>query len=59
NQKKFRAALETTITSCNACHAATGSSFIQVTLDPPDSLNMRHPHNLMRTEAPGDHAHKH
>lgn len=59
NKKKFQAALETTIGSCNACHAATGSAFIQVTLNPPDSLNMRHPHKLTKSEAPGDHAHKH
>lgn len=59
NEKKFQAALETTISSCNACHAATGSSFIQVTLDPPSSLSMRHPHKLMKSDAPGGHTHKH
>ena len=59
NKKKFRAALETTVNSCNACHTATGSPFIQVTLDPPDSLNMRHPHKLTESEAPGDHIHAH
>lgn len=59
NKEKFRAALETTTNACNACHTATGSAFIQVTLDPPSSLTIRHPHRLMESDAPGDHAHTH
>jgi cytochrome c553 len=59
NRKQFHSALEATVTSCNACHAATGNAFIQVTLDPPARLNMRHPHKLTKSEAPGDHAHTH
>ena len=57
NHKKLQAALEQTVTTCNGCHAASGSAFINVTLDVPDSLNMRHPHMLMRQDAPEGHHH--
>ncbi|MCK5361557.1 MAG: hypothetical protein KAR22_01240, partial [Gammaproteobacteria bacterium] len=43
--------------TCNACHAATGSDFVQVTLDARDSLSLRHPHKLMRRAVPGGHSH--
>ena len=57
NQKKFQQALVQTIDTCNACHAATGSGFVQVTLDASDSMSLRHPHKLMQREMVGGHAH--
>jgi hypothetical protein len=57
NHEKFEKALVQTISSCNACHTATGSDFVQVTLDASDSLSMRHPHRFMEQQAPSDHAH--
>lgn len=57
NKKKFIQALVDTTRVCNACHIATGSEFINVTLDPPDNLSMRHPHALRPSEAPTDHRH--
>jgi hypothetical protein len=54
---KFEKALTQTIDTCNACHTATGSSFVQVTLDTSDSLSMRHPHKFMAQQAPVGHAH--
>jgi len=55
--EKFDEALVQTIASCNACHAATGSPFIQVTLDARDSLSIRHPHKFVQQAAAGGHAH--
>jgi hypothetical protein len=57
NHDKFEKALNQTIGSCNACHTATGSNFIQVTLDTSDSLSMRHPHKFMAQQAPVGHSH--
>ncbi len=57
NLKKFSAALESTISACNSCHVATGANFVQVTLDAPDGLSMRHPHRLMIRDAPEGHHH--
>jgi len=57
NHEKFQRALVQTIDTCNACHAATGSDFVQVTLDARDSLSLRHPHKLMRRAVPGGHSH--
>lgn len=57
NRKQFIQALDDTTKVCNACHTATGSGFINVTLDPPDNLSMRHPHALQPSEAPMDHHH--
>ncbi len=57
NHEKLQAALDQTVTTCNSCHAATGSAFINVTLDVPDSLSMRHPHMLTRQDAPDGHHH--
>lgn len=59
NRKKFQKALEETVTTCNACHTAAGSAFVDVTLDAPGSLNMRHPHDLKHQEMPGGHTHSH
>ena len=57
NHEKFEKALVQTIDTCNACHAATGSDFVQVTLDARDSLSLRHPHKLMPRAVPGGHSH--
>ncbi|HSS64381.1 MAG TPA: hypothetical protein VLS27_08095 [Gammaproteobacteria bacterium] len=59
DQKKFAKALNQTITTCNSCHVATGSEFVEVTLDAEESLSMRHPHRLMRREMPSGHTHGH
>lgn len=57
DQEAFVQALEQTVQVCNACHQAVGSPFIQVTLEPPEALNMRHPHKLQSSEAPREHTH--
>ncbi len=57
NLKKFSKALESTISACNSCHVATGAKFVQVTLDAPDGLSMRHPHRLITRDAPEGHHH--
>jgi len=57
NGEKFSRALQTAIDACNGCHAATGSNFVEVTLDAPDGLSMRHPHRLMMRNAPAGHHH--
>lgn len=59
NPEKFEKALEQTISTCNSCHVATGSEFVEVTLDAEGSLSMRHPHRLMRREMPSGHSHGH
>lgn len=57
NGEKFSRALHTAVDACNRCHVATGSSFVEVTLDAPDGLSMRHPHRLMMRDAPAGHHH--
>jgi hypothetical protein len=57
NHEKFETALAQTIDTCNACHTATGSDFVQVTLDATESLSMRHPHTFMSRGVPSGHAH--
>ncbi|MDH3694669.1 MAG: hypothetical protein OER96_08880, partial [Gammaproteobacteria bacterium] len=57
NSKKFQTALEQTVSTCNACHTATGSSFIQVTLDAQESISLRHPHTFAERGIPGGHTH--
>ena len=57
NQKKFEKALSQTTDTCNACHAATGSAFVQVTLDARDSTSLRHPHKFMEQKVSGGHTH--
>lgn len=59
NVKSFQSALEQTTAICNSCHTATGSPFINVTLDAEKSLSMRHPHNFHSQKAMGDHKHTH
>ena len=57
DHEKFEKALTQTTNTCNACHTATGSEFIQVTMDARESLSMRHPHKFMERAVPGDHSH--
>jgi len=57
NNKKFQKALTQTTETCNACHTATGSGFVQVTLDASESLSLRHPHKFRKQEVPGGHTH--
>ncbi len=58
NAAKFDKALTQAVAACNACHAATGSSAIQVTLDVTDTMSMRHPHSLVRRPVPEGHTHE-
>ena len=55
--KKFEQALEQTVNTCNACHAAAGSPFIDVTLNANEALSMRHPHRFLMRKAMGGHQH--
>jgi hypothetical protein len=57
NENKFQKALEQTVITCNACHTATGSAFIQVKLDARDSVSIRHPHTFSESEMPEGHTH--
>lgn len=57
NYEAFDGALRQTLQSCNACHRAVGSPFIQVTLNPPSQLSMRHPHKLQPSEPLHGHTH--
>ncbi len=57
NEKKFQKALKQMVTTCNACHTATGSEFIQVTLDAQDSVSIRHPHTFSASGMSGGHTH--
>ncbi len=59
NNEKFRKALEQTTETCNACHTATGSGFVHVTLDASEALSLRHPHKFQMQEMPGGHDHTH
>ncbi len=54
----FVEALDETVKSCNACHVATGSPFIKITLEGREALSLRHPHALDRSKMPGKHMHK-
>lgn len=53
----FERSLDQSVASCNACHNATDSAFIQVTLDERDALNIRHAHTFMARSAPQEHGH--
>jgi hypothetical protein len=57
DHEKFEKALTQTIDTCNACHTATGSDFVQVTLDAREALSIRHPHKFMERAVPGGHSH--
>lgn len=52
-------ALGEAVNNCNACHAASGSPFIKVTLEVAESLSLRHPHSFGKTRVPMEHMHKH
>jgi len=53
----FVAALKEATASCNACHQAVGSEFINVTLDTSDALSIRHPHRFIESKASHTHTH--
>ena len=57
NRRSFRKALVGTVKSCNACHAAAGSPFIKVALNPKQYLTMRHSHILKKSMGMKGHAH--
>ncbi len=57
DHEKFEKALTQTIDTCNACHTATGSDFVQVTLDARQALSIRHPHKFMEREVSSGHSH--
>ena len=57
SHEKFEKALTQTINTCNSCHTATGSEFIQVTLNAQESLSIRHPHKFMERAVPDGHSH--
>ena len=58
SEKKFQKALEQTAATCNACHTATGSDFIQVTLEAQDAVSIRHPHTFSESSGmSGGHTH--
>jgi hypothetical protein len=59
NAESFDSALNETLNGCNACHAAVGSEFVQVTLDAERSLSMRHSHKFMHNKMMGEHKHTH
>jgi len=57
DNEKLGIAMEQTVNSCNACHTATGSPFVQVVLNAKRSISMRHPHAFSKSEAAAEHAH--
>ncbi len=57
NLEKFNKALVETVTSCNNCHVAAGSSFIKISLDVHKMLSMRHSHALQKSKIMGGHKH--
>jgi hypothetical protein len=57
NHEKFETALGGTISACNACHVASESPFIKVTLDARDAINLRHPHVLSGSNLARGHSH--
>lgn len=56
NSKKMAGLLDRAVQTCNSCHVATGSPFINVTLDATGSLSMRHPH-VFKKQKMGSHMH--
>ncbi len=55
DRQAFDKALTQTIQSCNGCHQAVGSPFIEVVLDARTSLSMRHPLKLDVSKPPREH----
>lgn len=56
NSKKMTTLLDQAVQTCNSCHVATGSPFINVTLDASSALSMRHPH-MFQEQKMGSHMH--
>ena len=56
NSEKMPALLDRAVETCNSCHVATGSPFINVTLDAIGTLSMRHPH-AFKMQKMGSHMH--
>lgn len=56
NSKKMTTLLAKAAQTCNSCHVATGSPFINVTLDATGALSMRHPHAFTMQKM-GSHMH--
>lgn len=56
---RFLEALDATVTSCNACHDAAGSAFINVGLEADHTLSMRHAHRFLEWDPLGEHMHEH
>lgn len=56
NNKKMTALLDQAVQTCNSCHVATDSPFINVTLDATGSLSMRHPH-IFKEQKMASHMH--
>ena len=57
DHKQFETALDSTINTCNACHVASNSPFIQVTLDATDAVSLRHPHAFSTSVQMAGHGH--
>ncbi len=57
NHEKFETALGGTISACNACHVASESPFIKVTLNAANAISLRHPHALTRSHLTQGHSH--
>ena len=57
DEKKMHTLLNQATQTCNSCHVATGSPFIQVSLDTSETLSMRHPHALMMQKSDMKHMH--
>jgi len=53
----FEASMGSTIKACNACHIASQSPFIQVTLDAGDAVSVRHPHVFSKSKLAHGHTH--
>lgn len=60
DRERFMSALEGTVENCNACHRASDSGFVRVTLDVPTMLSMRHSHKLKESSLEGmEDTHEH
>ena len=57
--KTFGKAIDATLKSCNACHVASGSPGMKITLDASTSLSMRHSHALAKSNLSGGSKHMH
>jgi hypothetical protein len=57
DHEKFEKALVQTIDTCNACHKATASRFIEVELNALETLSLRHPHKFIERQVEAGHTH--